>query len=279
MANIKDIKTLRNKTGAGFADCKKALEESNNDIEAAIKRLKEMGKAAAEKRSDRTTSEGSIFAEARGNKAVLLELLCETDFVARNEEFQKLGKDIINDVFEKNLNEEDESILNRIQEVIGKIKENMTLGRLKVIEKSDNEIFSTYTHGIPARLGAVVCLKSDNTSILKAKEIVTFAFNCALHSVARTPLFLSQETISESYKSEQMDIINTQVTQMGKPENVAQGIALGKWNKHTTEICFLLQPWVHDEKTTAKKELEALSKSVGSEISLSNFEIFILGLE
>ena len=110
MANMQDVKTLRSKTGAGFADCKKALEESNNDMDAAIKMLKEMGMAMAEKRSGRATGEGSVFIKILDNKAVLLELLCETDFVARNEEFQKLGNDLCTIVLEKNLTEKNDEM-------------------------------------------------------------------------------------------------------------------------------------------------------------------------
>ena len=133
--NMSDVKTLRNKTGAGFADCKIALEKSNNDIDAAIKLLKEMGVAAAEKRAGRTTSEGSIFVGSTQNTAVLLEISCETDFVARNEAFQKLGKDLVQYTLDNNISTIDDTIQSKVQETIATIKENMECKRIQVIKK------------------------------------------------------------------------------------------------------------------------------------------------
>ena len=279
MANIQDIKILRGKTGAGFADCKKALEESNNDIDAAIKVLKEMGMAMAEKRSGRATGEGSVFIKTLDNKAVLLELLCETDFVARNEEFQKLGNDLCTIVLEQNLTEKNAEMQEMSQTLIGTIKENMEIKTIRVIEKTDSEIFARYTHGLPARLGAIVVMQSSADDSSKKESVEKFAFNCTLHAVAKLPVFLNPESITESYKTEQMEIITKQVKALEKPPQVEEGIIKGKWNKHTTEICFTLQAWVHDEKSTVEKEIHTLSKQLGIDISINNFIAFSLGAE
>lgn len=281
--NIANIKTLRNNTGAGFADCKKALEDSNNNIDLATKQLKKMGIATAEKRSGRSTGEGSIFVNIQGNKAVLLELMCETDFVAKNEDFQKLGNILANDVLSQNPATGNftptKSMISKIQNLVAIIKENMKINRIFVIEKTDNEVFASYTHKIPARLGTVIALSSDSKNALETKEIKEFVFACALHAVARKPLFIDKEHIDSDYKTEQMSIINSQVAQMGKPEKIAVGIAQGKWNKHTTEICFTLQPWVHNDKSSAEQELSLISKNLGTKLAISNFVVFTLGEE
>lgn len=276
---ITDIKTLRNKTGAGFADCKKALEESNNDIEAAIKILKEMGKAAAEKRAGRPTSEGSIFIAEQGNKVAILELSCETDFVARNEDFQKLGHTLSQTALNHGSDTINDIIKEKIQDTIATIKENIELKRMEIVEKSDDELFATYTHGTPAKLASVVVMKTENPDALQSETVKTLAFNCALHVVARLPLFLNTHTIDEQYKNDQLDIIRKQVAQLGKPEKVAEGIIQGKWKKHTSEICLVLQPWVHDEKSTAQDEITKVSKEVGADIQIANFLVFVLGNE
>lgn len=275
MANMEAIKTLRNKTGAGFADCKKALEEAGEDIEGAIKILKEMGKAAAAKRADRATGEGSLFIAIKDNTATILELLCETDFVARNDEFQALGKQLANMVIEQNLREKNDEMQGMVSELVGKIKENMEINRIIVLNKKDDEIFSSYTHNVPARLASIVVLQSSAQN----EQVEKFAFNCALHCVAKIPLFLDPESISEEYKNEQMQLIHKEVAELDKPEHIAQGIADGKWKKHTTEICLTLQSWAHDDKSTTEKEINALAKEIGGTVKITNFAVTVLGAE
>ncbi len=276
---INDIKILRKKTNAGFSDCKKAIEKANGDIEKAEKILKEMGLANAAKRGDRITGEGSIFVKTSSTHAAILELACETDFVARNNNFQVLGNAIIDDFLIAQSDKITEEIKIKITDLIGTIKENMEIKRVKIFEKKENEICAVYAHGKPARLGAIVMLSSTAPSLLSNEKVAKFAHNCALHAVARTPLFLDPQAITDTYKNTQIDIFTTQVNKMEKPENITQGIIQGKWKKHLKEICFMLQPWVHDEKTTPATEIHSLSEELGVKFSITSFAVFVLGEE
>lgn len=277
-ASMNDIKNLRNKTGAGFADCKKALDQSGGDMAQAEKLLKEMGLAAATKRVGRQTGEGSIFTDANEKGGAILELRCETDFVARNDEFQALGHSLLADILNSPSAPSQEAMQEKVTALIGTIKENMDIKRFELLQKKNNEIVACYTHGKPGRLGAVV-LVSAQTLAPHEERLRAFAHHCALHAVARVPLYLSPETVDAAYKNMQMEIFTAQVAQMGKPAEVAKGIIEGKWKKHLDEICFLLQPWVHDEKSTPQKEIEKLSKELGTPVSISNYRVYILGDE
>ncbi len=275
--NMSDVKKLRNKTGAGFADCKKALEKANNNFEEAEKVLKEMGLAVVAKRGGRQTGEGSIFVDTSETHGAILELRCETDFVARNEEFQALGHSVLRDILENELEQVSDELKAKVTDLIATIKENMEIQRFTLVAKQKNEVIAHYVHGKPGRLGAIVRVAVEDASLVNNEKFRNFAHALALHAVARTPLYLSPESVDEAYKNAQMELFKTQVDKMGKPENIAAGIVQGKWKKHLDEVCFLLQPWVHDEKTTVSKELQQVSQDIQSQVSISEYHVFVLG--
>ncbi len=274
---IEDIKKLRAKTGAGFASCKTALESSNNDFEKAVQHLKEMGLAEVAKRKGRNTNEGSIFTLVKGNFAAILELNCETDFVARNEDFVALGDSLLESIMEKKPTSITDELTEQVNACIATIKENMNIVRFKILEKKDSEIFSDYTHGSPAKLGTIVRLATESGSSSSSEEISKLAQNMALHAVAKTPLFLSKETVDESYKNAQLEILRTQVSRQGKTGELLEKIVLGKWNKLLNEICFLEQSWVFNEKTTVRKELEKAKQEHGDTLTVCDFIVYSLG--
>ena len=274
-----DVKKLREKTGAGMMDCKKALEEAGGDFEKAERILKELGKAAAEKRSGRATNEGRIFVATEGNRAVVLELACETDFVARNESFVALGEDLTRDILARNLSEADETLLTKVKDAISTIKENMSLRRFGVLEKSDNQIFSSYIHGDSGRIGGAVVVQADKNELLQKQEVTDFAFDVALHAVAFRPTFLSADTVDEAYLKEQEEIFLTQARNMDKPEKVLQGIAQGKLRKHLAEICLLEQGFVKDEKKKVGDVAKEVSKAVGGTITVTDYLVYSVGEE
>ncbi len=277
MSNMNDVKKLRNKTGAGFADCKKALDAAQGNFEEAEKVLKEMGLAVASKCGGRQTGEGSIFVDSDNAYGAILELRCETDFVARNEEFQALGHALLRDILNNKLTSVTDTLQSKVSELIGTIKENMEIKRFTLLEKQENEIIAHYVHGKPGRLGAIIRVAIQDTSLINDEKFHAFAHTLALHAVARTPLYLSSDVVDDAYKNAQMEIFKTQVDKMEKPENIAAGIMQGKWKKHLDEICFLLQPWVHDEKTTVHKELQRISQEIQSQVSISDYRVFVLG--
>ncbi|SIQ07451.1 elongation factor Ts [Alkalispirochaeta americana] len=274
-----DVKKLRDKTGAGMMDCKNALTEAEGDFAKAERILKELGKAAAAKRSGRATNEGRIFTRTEGNTGLVLELACETDFVARNETFVALGESLAQEILERNLTEADEAIENRIRDAISTIKENMSLRRFSRIEKKDNEIFASYIHGDSGRLGCIVALGAEDPAALERQDVKDFAFDCALHAVAFRPTYLSEDSVDPEYLAEQKEIFMTQAKNMDKPEKVLQGIAQGKLKKHLAEICFLDQGFVKDEKKSVSTVAQELSKTAGTSLSLSGYLVYAVGEE
>ncbi len=281
MAEIKaaDVKKLREKTGAGLMDCKKALTEAGGDFAAAEKHLKELGLAAAAKKSGRATNEGRVFTRIEGNKAVILELSCETDFVARNETFIKLGEDICGYIIEQGLTETDSQMDKMVQETISTIKENMGIRRFKLLEKKDNEVFVDYIHGESGNIGVIVQIGADPASALEEEAVKQFSFDVALHVAAFNPQFLSPDTVDQSYLREQEEIFLTQAKNMGKPEKVIQGIVQGKLKKHLSEICLTNQPFVKDDKKSLSQVSEEVGKATGAKVSVVDFTYYSVGQE
>lgn len=273
-----DVKKLRDKTGAGMLDCKKALVEAAGDFAKAEKILKELGLAAAAKRSGRATNEGRVFSYVADNAAALLELSCETDFVARNEDFINFGTDLVKTIVAKDLNDEAEEIKSRVADVIGRIKENITVRRFKVLPIGSEEAAVEYIHG-EGGIGVIVKIKSDKSTLLADERVRSLAFDIALHVAAYNPAYLSKETVDPKYLKEQEEIFTKQAESLGKPENVLAGIVKGKINKHLSEICLLQQAFVKDDKQSVAQVLEKLGKEVGGTISVVDFLYYRVGEE
>lgn len=274
-----DVKRLREKTGAGLMDCKQALEEAGGDFDKAERILKELGKAAAAKRSGRATNEGRIFVGIKGNRATILELACETDFVARNESFVQLGQTLVNDILERSLTAADAGMEARVQEAISTIKENMSIRRFATLEKGDNEVFSHYIHGESGRLGAIVKVQADNAAALSNQAVADFAFDCALHVVAFRPMFLSESAVDAAYAKEQEEIFMAQAQNLGKPEKVLQGIVQGKLRKHFAEVCLMQQAFVKDDKQSVADVAKAVGKTVGAAVTVTGYLVYAVGEE
>ena len=275
-----DVKNLREKTGAGMGDCKKALIEAEGNIEQAIKILKEKGLAAAAKRSARATKEGKIFTKIAGNKAVILELNCETDFVSRNEKFVALGDKLTDEIISSGAKEVTPALSTLVTEAIGVIKENMTLPRFKVLDIADNEYAVQYVHGV-GNIGVLVKFKADSKAVFDNDAVKTFAFDCALHVAAFAPVALSPDKISEAYIKEQTEIFQAQMDQdpkvAAKPDQVKAGILKGKLNKHFSEICFLDQPFVKDDKKKVSQVMAEVAKAAGGKLEVAEYVDYKLG--
>ncbi len=278
--NIKaaDVKKLRDKTGAGMLDCKNALVETNGDFQLAEKKLKELGLAAVAKRSGRATNNGRVFSHITSSKAALLELACETDFVARNKDFIALGDTILQTIFKNNLTEINSELEGLVNDLISTIKENMTLKRFSVMNIADNEAVADYIHGEGA-IGVLVKLSAEDTSVLSSDRIKEFLFDCALHIAAFNPLYLSEDAVDADYLAEQKDIFTNQVAALDKPANVTENIVKGKLNKHLSEICFLEQGFVKDDKSSVSTVLKSLSKELGTKLEIVDYTYFRVGSE
>ncbi|GHV06272.1 elongation factor Ts [Spirochaetia bacterium] len=280
-----DVKNLREKTGAGPMECKKALESTNGDFAAAEKLLKEKGLAAVEKRADRATNEGKVFVKVAnngtaGSLAVLVEIASETDFVARNPDFIALGGVIADRVLAKGYTDVNEELSGLVSDLAAKIRENMSLKRVRVVKAGTNEYLTSYTHG-DGNIGVVVKLDSDKPEIFQKEDVKEFAFTLALHVAAFNPAALDRSKVDPAFLKEQEDIFRKQMEQdeklKGKPANVIDNILKGKVNKYLSDICLLEQGYVKDEKFTVAKALEDFGKQNGAKISVNDYVYFKVG--
>ena len=270
-----DVKALREKTGAGMMECKKALTECNGDIAEAEKSLKEKGLAAMAKRSERATSEGRLFIRQDGNKIAVIELTCETDFVAKNADFIAVGEKMLDVTLAKGYTKveaEHEEILEPLKV---SIRENMKIAKVEVFEVPATASAAYYVHS-DFKTGAVVIVDGSTADAVK-----TFAKDCCLHIAAFTPSYTSKKDVPQSYIDEQKEIFKAQMDQdekmAGKPENVKEGILQGKINKHLAEICFEDQMFVKDDKKTVTAKLAETGKEVGATLSFAVAKLFVLG--
>lgn len=273
-----DVKALRDTTGAGMMECKKALQHCNGDAKEAEKYLKEKGLAAVEKRADRVTSEGIIVIHNDAKKAVMLEMTCETDFVAKNSDFIAVGDDIVKTAFDNDITEITPALNDKMLELATRVRENMNLTRLVNIKAGNDEYISRYVHS-DKKTGVVVVLKASNPEVFAKQEVKDFAYDCCLHVAAFTPLYVKKEDVDSAYIKEQEEIFKGQVETLDKPEKVKEGIVKGKVSKHLSEICFLEQPFVKDDKVSVFKKMEEIGKSVGATLSLSKLIMYRLGVE
>jgi len=269
-----DVKALREKTGAGMMDCKKALDESKGDVSAAEKLLREWGLAGVEKRAGRSTNEGRIFIKASDDKIAIVEIACETDFVARNAEFIAVGDKMAALAYSKNITAPTAELEDMIKEIASKIKENMTLKAVHLVTTAPGEIVHSYTHG-EGKIVVVVKFRSDKSEAFKNEKVVAFIHDVALHIAAFNPMFLDRTKPQASWIKEQEEIFKAQVAgdekMKGKPEKVIQGILAGKLNKLMAEVCLLDQGFVKDEKVPVCKMMAEVGKEAGAKLELVDF--------
>ncbi len=273
-----DVKELREKTGAGMMDCKKALVKADGDFTRAEKLLKELGLAAVSKRRGRATNEGKIWSFVKKNKGVLLELSCETDFVARNTEFNDLGRNLVEEILDKNLTDKTEQLEAMVTDTMTRIRENMSLRRFKVLETDGNEFLTKYIHG-EGRIGVMVKMRVSEPVLLENSRLKEMSFDFALHIAAFAPLFLSRDKVDPAYLQDKEDIFKKQTDQLDKPEKVKEGIIKGKLNKHLSEITLMGQGFVREEKKKSSQVLSELGKELGGNVDITDFLYFKVGEE
>ena len=275
-----DVKALREKTGAGIMDCKNAMLETNGDFAKAEKLLKEKGLAAVEKRSGRATNEGKIFVAVKDDTAALVELVSETDFVARNPEFIALGGAIADLVLEKKYSAPNDELNGMVSDLASKIRENMSLKRIKTVKAAAGEYLTSYIHGDGA-IGVVVKVGADKEDTFTNDEAKAFAFTLALHVAAFNPTALDQTKIDQTWLKEQEEIFRKQMEQdekmQGKPANVIDNILKGKVSKFLKDICLMDQAYVKDEKMTVAKALADAGKSFNANLCIKDYVYFKVG--
>lgn len=270
-----DIKNLREMTGAGMMECKKALTECDGNIDEAAKYLKEKGLAAAAKRADRATAEGRLFMRQDNNKIYVLEMTCETDFVANNADFIALGEKMLDVTISKGYTKVEDEHNKMLEDLKVSIRENMNVAKVEVIDVPADASGAFYIHS-DKKTGAVVVISGSN-----AEAVRTFAYDCCLHIAAFTPSYISKKDVPQSYVDEQKEIFKAQMDQdekmASKPDNVKEGILNGKVSKHLAEICFEDQMFVKDDKKTVTAKLAEVGKEAGASLSFVTAKLYVLG--
>ncbi|MED3750062.1 translation elongation factor Ts [Geobacillus stearothermophilus] len=257
------VKELREKTGAGMMDCKKALTETNGDMEKAIDWLREKGIAKAAKKADRIAAEGMTYVAAEGNTAVILEVNSETDFVAKNESFQTLVKELAAHLLKQKPASLDEAlgqtmyngatVQDYINEAIAKIGEKITLRRFAVVNKADGETFGAYLH-MGGRI-SVLTLLAGNASEEVAKDV-------AMHIAALHPKYVSREDVPEEELNREREVLKQQALNEGKPENIVEKMVEGRLKKFYEDICLLEQAFVKNPDVTVRQYVESNGATV-----------------
>lgn len=273
-----DVKKLRDKTLAGMLDCKKALQACNGDFAAAEKHLKEQGLASADKRSGRATNAGAVFTAVNGSTASVVELTCETDFVAKNDAFKKSGQKIADVVAEKKYTAINEELETLVKEAISVLKENMVLSKISTMELAETDCAVDYLHNGGA-IGVMVKLSCDSADTAAKDEVKALGTDLALHAAAFNPSYLNRDAVDASYLKEQEEIFRAQAANMDKPEKVIEGIVKGKLNKHLSQICFVDQAFVKNDKLSVKQAIAETAKAVGGSIELTAYIYNMVGEE
>lgn len=256
------VKELREKTGAGMMDCKKALEECAGDLEKAFDWLREKGIAKAAKKADRIAAEGAVYITSEGNEAVIVEINSETDFVARNEAFQTLVKRIAShilatkpaDVEALYSSELDgETVTSIMNNAVATIGEKLNIRRFAVETKTDNDAFGQYMH-MGGRIG-VLTVVEGTTDETVAKDV-------AMHAAALNPKYVSRDEVDQAELDHERDVLRQQALNEGKPEKIVDKMVEGRIRKYLEEICIVDQPFVKDSDQTVQQYLESKNASI-----------------
>ncbi|WGK68076.1 translation elongation factor Ts [Candidatus Haliotispira prima] len=272
-----DVKKLRSKTGAGMGDCKKALVEADGNFDEAEKILKKQGLASAAKRSDRQTSEGSVFFAQNAERLIMAEIRCETDFVAMNEEFLKLGDAVARQALSENLSEANEALTTKVQEAVLALKENLNIARIANIAIGANDTIASYSHN-NGLIGTAVILHCEG-DCSDTQALAELGRNLAMHLAAYQPAFLDSSQVDAKVLAEQEEIFRERAVKENIPEKAREGYLKGQLKKWLAECCFLDQGFVKEPKKTVSKILQDFSKQNGAEVTLKAYEILRVGAE
>ena len=269
MSDIDKVKKLRNATGAGFKDCNLAIKESGGDLDKAIEILRVKGISKASKKMSRDAKEGVVAISGDEKKTSIIEVNCETDFVAKNDDFINFVKELseLNNEANSNLDElkktkmkNGDTVENTLVALIAKIGEKITIGQTKTISNSSSLNYQ-YLHTIVkdnlAKLGVVVSLETKE----KSETVKIFGKQLSMHIAASNPLALETSLIDKSVLDKEQELITEELKNSGKPEEIVKKISLGKMNKFKEENALLTQAWVMEPKKKVKDVIKELAIS------------------
>ena len=267
MSDIKKVKELRQSTGAGFKDCNAALKESNGDLEKAAEILRVKGIAKASKKMSRDAKEGVIVISGNNKKTSLIEINCETDFVAKNEDFIIFAKELgeINYKCSSNIEKfnlfkmsDGKTVEDNLVSLIAKIGEKITIGKIKTLE-NENTVNYIYQHSVikdnVSKLGVVVSIETSDIN----EKVDIFGKQISMHVAASNPLAISTDEIKKEIIEKEQELISEELKNSGKPDEIAKKISLGKINKFKEESSLLTQDWVMEPKKKVKEVIDELN--------------------
>lgn len=265
MANIKaaQVKELRDKTGVGMMDAKKALVETDGDMDAAVDYLREKGVSKAAKKADRIAAEGLANIHVEGNVAAIAEINSETDFVSKNDKFQNLVKGITKTVAQENpasvedalkLEMNGETIQDTITEATTTIGEKITFRRFAVVEKTDNDVFGDYEH-MGGRITVLTVLEGADEEVAR---------NVAMHVAAINPKYITREDVAQKDRDHELSVLTEQAKNEGKPANIVEKMVQGRLNKWLAEVSLVDQPYVKNPDLTVGEYLKENNSSIKS---------------
>ncbi len=279
------VKELRQKTGAGMMDCKKALTETAGDLEAAVDWLRKKGLAAAAKKAGRVAAEGLVGLIAEGTRGALVEVNSETDFVARNEAFQGFVSQVAKLALEAGGDLEAlgaaafpgaGTVGEALTEMIAKLGENMSLRRSGVLQVSQG-VVATYVHNQAApglgKIGVLVALESAGD----ADKLAAFGKQLAMHVAAAAPQVVSAEDVDAAALERERSVLAEQARASGKPEDIIEKMVQGRLRKYYEEICLLDQTFVIDSESKVRQAVEAAGEAAGAPVAVAGFRRFQLG--
>ena len=282
MSDIEKVKKLREATGAGFKDCNLAIKESKGNLDKAIEILRVKGISKASKKMSRDAKEGVVAVSGDNKKTSIIEVNCETDFVAKNDNFIEFVKEIseINNDKDSNIDElkktkmkNGSSVEDNLVALIAKIGEKITIGKAKTISNSSSTNYQ-YLHTVVkdnlAKLAVIVSLESkDNSEALK-----TFGKQLSMHIAASNPLALESNLIDKTIIDKEQELVTEELKNSGKPEDIAKKISLGKMNKFKEENALLTQPWVMEPK---KKVQDIIKELAINDLKIKEFSRIKIG--
>ena len=282
MSDIEKVKKLREATGAGFKDCNLAIKESNGDLDKAVEILRVKGISKASKKMTRDAKEGVIAVSGDEKKTSLIEVNCETDFVAKNDDFVNFVKELSNLNNNVNSNIENlrkskmingETVDDNLIALIAKMGEKITIGKTKTINNSGT-VNSQYLHTVVkdnlAKLAVAVSLETKDRS----DDVKSFGKQLSMHIAASNPIALEQNLIEQSIVDKEQELVTEELKNSGKPEDIAKKISLGKMNKFKEENALLTQAWVMEPKKKVQDILKELSIS---DLKIKEFVRFKIG--
>jgi elongation factor Ts len=278
------VKELREKTGAGMLDCKKALEESNGDFESAIDWLRKKGLSAAAKKSDRVAAEGLVAVDVQGNTAVVVEVNAETDFVARNDTFQDFVRNIVKkahgkadaEALKATVYEGSQTIQDFLTHLIATIGENMNVRRVANISVTKGHIVSYVHNQIASGLGKIGVLVAFETEA-DASKLIAVGEGIAMHIAAMNPAALNPEGVDKALVEREANFLREKAIAAGRPENIIEKMIESGVKTYLSEASLLEQAYVLDNKKKITDVVNELSKEIGTPVKLTGFLRFELG--